>query len=186
MTSRFARLLSCPIGLSMWSFRTIAFLAVLGLLGACGFRPLYGDRTAAGGAPSELASIKIAAIPDRIGQQLHNYLLTALNPRGQPRRPRYILHTRINESISSLAVRKSAFATRANLAVTAHYNLAPLCRRPVFVFSKKFHNGQLQYSGLRVRHPDGRKGCPCPRHPRNKRGHPDPVERFPRQPAGPR
>ena len=109
----------------MWSFRTIAFLAVLGLLGACGFRPLYGDRTAAGGAPSELASIKIAAIPDRIGQQMHNHLLTALNPRGQPRRPRYILHTRINESISSLAVRKSAFATRANLAVTAHYNLAP-------------------------------------------------------------
>ncbi len=107
----------------MWSFRTISFLAVRGLLGACGFRPLYGDRTAAGGAPSELASIKVATIPDRIGQQLHNYLLTALNPRGHPRRPRYLVQTRVDESTSSLAVRKTAFATRANLTVNANYNL---------------------------------------------------------------
>lgn len=106
----------------MWSFRTISFLVVLGLLGACGFRPLYGDRTA-GGTPSKLAMIKVEPIPDRIGQQLHNHLLTALNPRGPSRRPRYILQTQVEESTSSLAVRKSAFATRANLTVKANYSL---------------------------------------------------------------
>lgn len=106
----------------MWSFRTISFLVVLGLLGACGFRPLYGDRTG-GGAPYKLAMIKVEAIPDRIGQLLHNHLLTALNPRGRPRRARYILQTRVEESTSSLAVRKSAFATRANLTVNANYSL---------------------------------------------------------------
>lgn len=106
----------------MWSFRTISFLAVLGLLGACGFRPLYGDR-AAGGAPSELAMIKVEPIPDRIGQQLHNKLLTGLNPRGRPRKPRYLLKAQIKESTASLAVRKSSFATRANLTVNAEYSL---------------------------------------------------------------
>ncbi len=106
----------------MWSFRKISFLAVLGLLGACGFRPLYGDHTA-GGAPSELAMIKVEAIPDRVGQQLHNHLLTTLNPRGRPRKTRYILKTRVKETTASLAVRKSAFATRANLTVKADYNL---------------------------------------------------------------
>ena len=116
----------------MWLFKTISFLAVLGLLGACGFRPLYGDRLT-GGAPTELALIKVETIPDRIGQQLHNHLLTALNPRGRPRKPRYILKAQIKESTSSLAVRKSSFATRANLTVKANYNLSPPAgREPLF------------------------------------------------------
>ena len=106
----------------MWSFRTISFLFVLGLLGACGFRPLYFDRTA-GGVPSELAIIKVEPIPDRIGQQLHNHLLTALNPRGLSQRPRYNLQILVKESTSSLAVNKSAFATRANLIVNVNYRL---------------------------------------------------------------
>ena len=116
----------------MWSFRTISFLAVLGLLGACGFRPLYGDR-AAGGTPSELAMIKVEAIPDRIGQQLHNKLLTGLNPRGRPRKPRYLLKTLVKESATSLAVRKSSFATRANLTVNAEYSLnTPVSGKTLF------------------------------------------------------
>lgn len=107
----------------MWSFRTVSLLAVLLLLGACGFRPLHGERTPGEGALAEFARIKVTPIADRIGQQLHNYLLTALNPAGRPARPRYVMTTRVKESSQSLAVRKSAFATRANLTVRADYNL---------------------------------------------------------------
>lgn len=106
----------------MWSFRTFSVVAFVALLGACGFQPLHGPR-ANGGTPSEFAKVRIEPIPDRIGQMLQNHLLTALNPKGRPARPQYVMKTRVNESFTSLAVRKSAFATRANLRVTAYFSL---------------------------------------------------------------
>lgn len=106
----------------MWSFRTITLVCAVALLGACGFRPLYGQR-GADTVPAEFAQIRIEPIPDRIGQQLHNRLLTALNPKGRATNPRYVMKTHITERSTSLAVRKSAFATRANLNVSADFNL---------------------------------------------------------------
>lgn len=109
----------------MLSFRIFAYftaLASLVLLGACGFQPLYGKH-AAGSAPGEFAKIRVLPIKDRIGQILHNHLLTALNPRGRPGNPQYLLETKIKESFSSLGVRKSGFATRANLRTTAEFIL---------------------------------------------------------------
>ena len=106
----------------MLSFKKITFLASLVFLGACGFQPLYGEQ-AAGSAPGEFAKIRILPINDRIGQILHNHLLTGLNPRGRPGNPQYLLHTKITESSSSLGVRKSGFATRANLKATAYFRL---------------------------------------------------------------
>ena len=62
-------------------------------------------------------------IKDRIGQQLYNNLLVRLNPHGQNPQPRYALTIKLSESKSELAVRKTAFATRANLEVTAGFTL---------------------------------------------------------------
>lgn len=109
----------------MWSFRTIFLLAALGFLGGCGFQPLYGKSFAAYG-PEEFAAIKIRPIQDRIGQQLHNHLLSLLNPGGRPKKPRYVLTATVSESVTSLGVRKSAFATRANLTLSVNYQLSPL------------------------------------------------------------
>lgn len=106
----------------MWSFRTIFLLAALGFLGGCGFQPLYGKSFDAY-APKEFAAIRVKPIKDRIGQQLHNHLLSLLNPRGSPKKPRYALEANISESIASLGVRKSAFATRANLTLRVNYRL---------------------------------------------------------------
>ena len=107
----------------MWSFRTIFLLAALGFLGGCGFQPLYGKSFAAY-APEEFAAIRVKPIQDRIGQQLHNHLLSFLNPGGRPSKPRYTLEADISESIASLGVRKSAFATRANLTLRVGYRLS--------------------------------------------------------------
>lgn len=103
-------------------FRTIAVAVAVVAVAACGFHPLYGNR-AAGDAPAEFAQIRIKPIRDRIGQQLHNHLLTILNPGGRPAKPHYVLDTQLTESTTSLGVRKTAFATRANLQVQANYNL---------------------------------------------------------------
>ncbi|MAF96176.1 MAG: hypothetical protein CMM60_10530 [Rhodospirillaceae bacterium] len=107
----------------MWSFRTIFLLAALGFLGGCGFQPLYGKHLGAY-TPEEFAAIKVKPIHDRIGQQLHNHLLSLLNPGGRPKKPRYVLTAKVSESIGSLGVRKSAFATRANLTLGVQFELS--------------------------------------------------------------
>lgn len=103
-------------------FKSLALVFVLLGLGACGFQPLYG-KGATGNASEEFSKIRILPIKDRIGQQLRNRLLAALHPRGTRRSSLFILRTRVNEGNTSLAVRKSAFATRANLTVTATFEL---------------------------------------------------------------
>jgi LPS-assembly lipoprotein len=109
----------------MWSFRIIFLLAGFSFLGGCGFQPLYGKNFDAY-VPVEFAAIKIKPIRERIGQQLHNHLLSLLNPGGRPKKPRYVLAATVSESIASLGVRKSAFATRANLTLRVNYQLSPI------------------------------------------------------------
>ncbi len=103
-------------------FRTFAPLLVVLVLGACGFRSLYGT-DATGDAPGELATIKIKPIADRLGQQLRNNLLDLLNPRGRPANPRYLLTVGLDQSTQRLAIEKDAFATRANLRLLAKFSL---------------------------------------------------------------
>ncbi len=109
-----------------------ALLAALFLLGACGFRPLYGSKER-GTSAAELAAVEIKPIADRAGQQLHNLLLDRINPRGRPARPRYILKIRLTQGIERLAVRKTAFSTRANLRLTAIFELETAGEREVLV-----------------------------------------------------
>ncbi len=103
-------------------FKFITVLAVLAVLQGCGFRPLYGDPSA-GSSSAELALIKVEPIKERTGQMLWNHLRTAFNPKPRTQKPRYLLNIRITEGTASLAVKKSAFATRANLKVTAIFQL---------------------------------------------------------------
>ena len=106
----------------MWFAKTSLSVAVLLLTGACGFRPLYAP-SARGDVVRGLANVRIIQIKDRVGQNLHNQLLDLLNPAGPPARPDYVLRIKLLESKESLAVRKSAFATRANLRINAKFRL---------------------------------------------------------------
>jgi LPS-assembly lipoprotein len=116
-------------------FRTFAALFVVLLLGACGFRSLYGT-DATGDATGELATIKINPIADRLGQQLRNNLLDLLNPRGRPSNPRYFLTVALDQSTQRLAIEKDAFATRANLTLLAKYSLQDPDSREIVLSGK--------------------------------------------------
>lgn len=109
----------------MSSFKKLFPLVSLIFITACGFQPLYGNRSASD-APAEFSQIQIKPIKDRIGQILHNHLLTSLNPKGPPANPLYSMTVKVSESSTSLGVRKSAFATRANLTVTANFKLTEI------------------------------------------------------------
>ncbi len=116
-------------------FRTFAPIFVVLLLGACGFRSLYGT-DATGNAPGELATIKVNPIADRLGQQLRNNLLDLLNPRGRPANPRYFLTVQLDQSTQRLAIEKDAFATRANLRLLANFSLRDPDSREIVLSGK--------------------------------------------------
>ena len=88
----------------------------------CGFQSLYGARKQ-NPVVNEFSYVHVAPIKDRIGQQLRNELLHRLHASANQNRAKYKLVTTLREGMQALAVRKSAFATRANLTVTATFHL---------------------------------------------------------------
>ena len=113
-----------------WCERTrragvLAAAAVLLLsLAACGFSPLHGRGGPDGiGTEDYLATVHIAPMPDRVGQELHNLLRDRINPKGQPLAPIYNLQVQVSSVIEELGIRKDRTATRANLTVFANFTL---------------------------------------------------------------
>ena len=100
---------------------TIVILACWVTAG-CGFQPLLGAHKH-NPAVNEFAYVHVAPIKDRIGQQLRNELLHQLHVSAPQNRAKYKLVLTLREGTQTLAVRKSAFATRANLTVTANFHL---------------------------------------------------------------
>jgi LPS-assembly lipoprotein len=107
----------------MWSSRFLTVVTMVTVLGGCGFRPLYGESTSNGNVPADFATIAIAPIPNRVGQELRNHLLDLLTPSGRATDPDYTLKVGIKEKISDLAIDSAGLATRANLRLDATYSL---------------------------------------------------------------
>lgn len=102
---------------------TIPVIGIIALLVAsCGFRPLYKS----GGGEAALASVQIDVIKDRMGQQLRSMLIDRFAPRGRASRSDYRLSVALTESKAGLAIKKDETATRANLTITARFNLVAL------------------------------------------------------------
>lgn len=96
-------------------------LACFGLA-ACGFEPLYGEQETGPSAEDVLGYVRVAPIADRVGQlvriELENRMFTTDTPR-----PVYTLKVELTESKKNLAVRRDASATRANLTLSASFEL---------------------------------------------------------------
>ena len=110
----------------MWSFKNFRAVVGLSFLGlsvtACGFQPLYGTGETTKRSVV-FSDIQIAPIKDQIGHILRNELILRLHANDRARVPHYRLTVELNESTSSLAVRKSALATRANLIMSGAFRL---------------------------------------------------------------
>jgi len=101
----------------------VVLVAAAITLSGCGFRPLFSRHSVS--APEALAAIAIKPIQDRTGQKLRNLLLDRLSPKGPAVTARYVLEINVSVLRQSLGVKKDAFATRANLSVTASFVLLP-------------------------------------------------------------
>jgi LPS-assembly lipoprotein len=94
----------------------------LAALTGCGWTPLYADR-AAGPADAELAAIKVAPIPERIGQILALRLRQWLNPAGEPSASRYLLRTLLQTTRLDFGILPLGLGTRARFDVAADFTL---------------------------------------------------------------
>ena len=97
-------------------------------ISACGFQPLYGSKGSAN-IVTDFSDVRVEPIKDRIGQLLSNELKHLLNPLRTPKNPKYSLITTLTQSTRSLAVKKTALATRANLLINSSYRLIDIQSR---------------------------------------------------------
>src|SRR5262245_24825252 len=114
----------------MWSRRGILVSLILASaaapLAGCGFRPLYGQASVnAAGSPvdRQMAGVRIAPIPDRLGQQLHNALRDQFNPLGQPGYGDFTLNVVLLQRVYGALARRDLSASRRNVELTAQYTL---------------------------------------------------------------
>ena len=98
-------------------------IAAMVLIAGCGFEPLHGQQQSGVNATSAMRQISVPPIPERLGQLLRIELTNRLTPSGPPRSPAFVLSVNVSESKQNLAVRKDATATRANLIISANFEL---------------------------------------------------------------
>ncbi len=110
-------------------------LAVVCGLAACGFEPLYVEKTSGNDLwyynnkfdtdiVREMAQIKIETVTDRIGQMIKNELMDTFNPYGAPKCAKYFLKIQpVNSETVQQALRDDITATREKVKYTVDYSL---------------------------------------------------------------
>ena len=103
-------------------FKIILFFLAFILLQGCGFRPIHSNNDQ--NKILDFSKVTVNPIPNRSGQILWNQLQSGGHPKGHRTKPIYSLDVDLTEHTNSLAVRKSAFATRANLIINTKFKLS--------------------------------------------------------------
>lgn len=117
----------------------------------CGFQPIYAR---SGGEDSsalaqDLAAVRVAAIDDRIGQQLRNSLVLSLSPRGEPAKPRYMLSVQLSEVTQGMANSDDGAATVGRVNLSARYVLSDVgTGKPLYTSEARAYGG-FRYQGPR-------------------------------------
>ncbi|MCP4328305.1 MAG: hypothetical protein GY791_07705 [Alphaproteobacteria bacterium] len=103
-------------------FRAFVLACCLAALAACGFRPLHATYRD-GAVNDDLATIYVASIADRVGQQVRNELVDLLNPKGVPANNIYRLEVQLSATSPPSVLSSDELASRRNYRLNAHYQL---------------------------------------------------------------
>ncbi len=104
--------------------RGLLVCAVLFLLAACGFSPIYGSRDGKGAPTTDaLSQVFIENIPDENGQKLRNKLMDRMYYGGRPAAPKEILSVALTSTEVDLGIQKDATSMLRELTLRATYTL---------------------------------------------------------------
>ena len=113
--------------------KKIGLLVLLLGLAACGFRPLYVERTGGkfyydgkfdASVVNEMSKIKVSPISERFGQQIRNNLLDLLTPKGTPQDAKYFLKAVVSDkTVSQQAMQSDVTATNERIKYVIKYEL---------------------------------------------------------------
>ena len=104
--------------------RNIIIMAVIGMVAACGFRPMYSTTTAQkDDTIPQLAAIKVAPGVTRPGQEFVTRLKELLNPRSEKVPYRYALDIKVIKIDSPAIIQQNAQITRYKSTLTVEYVL---------------------------------------------------------------
>lgn len=152
---------SCRIasGGTVGVFAFALAILVTPLLTACsdgGFRPLHADLAGTVPVSEKLASLSIAPIPGRVGQQLRNELIFQANGGSKPREPEYKLEVAIRESVVSTLVRKTGDARGQIYNLDAKFKVTRMSDKKVILSGSShgragFERFDSIYSNVRAR-----------------------------------
>ncbi len=109
--------------------RTVALLGFLAL-GACGFSPVYSEKTI-GATSVQLENIRISPTSERTTQLVRNRLIKQFSNRGETQTPQYYLKLTVEESLASALIRRTTDIQRKNLTIKASYILQTADRKTV-------------------------------------------------------
>jgi LPS-assembly lipoprotein len=123
-----------------WQFLIV--LPLLMLLGACGFRPLYGSDSTSPGVANDLASVSIPEPRDRLSQLIRNDLMSTMRPAGtaEPDRYRLDIDAVATEDKSIEDSSNSRAARRATVRVMANFELRDLSGGKTVYKGRTFSN----------------------------------------------
>lgn len=126
----------------MKPWRILAVLPLLVLLGACGFKPLYGTDGVSAGVAGQLASVAIPEPKNRLDQLVRNELLSTMRPAGTAAPDRYRLDivTTASEDRSIEDSSNSRSVQRSTVRVTASFQLKDMTGGKVVYKGKTFSN----------------------------------------------
>ena len=113
-------------------YRKILLTLLVSMTAACGFEPLYVERTGDKGwyfdgsfdssISQEMAKVKVMPIKDRFGQLMRNDLIDLLSPKGQPQKPKYRLFVTLkSKTETNQALRSDITATRKMVKYKVSY-----------------------------------------------------------------
>jgi LPS-assembly lipoprotein len=105
-------------------FSILMLGAALALLAACGFQPVYGTHSTGDESVStQMNSVAIGNIPDRIGQMLRNDLIDRMYGKGRPQQALYNLSVQIRMAQADLGIQANATSTRSMIDMYGDYVL---------------------------------------------------------------
>jgi len=126
------------MGRTIWQAYWVAgYLGLAVGLSACGFAPVYGEKSAGVTAQTALDQVQISTINERLlGLEVRNNLIDQMNPNGEPVSPLYRLDVSLKQSRGGVLVQPDASVTRYEYSLTADYRLIDLDKGDILTSGK--------------------------------------------------